>query len=167
MDLRGVETVPSEAGTRGAWRSLRSSRPCTGDRGPSVPADVAKERASSTLMPSPPPTRRQAPPPSVGSGSLHTGRVRSRRSWESGRRQDQLGFWVRLPERRFPAALAVSMGRWARERLRCGEWDAWLRELCTCLPRAPLGLLERRLIQFLEWGGWRRLGTCDSQISCP
>ena len=44
------------------------------------------------------------------------------------------------------------MGRWARERLQCGEWDAWLRDLRACLPRAPPGLLERRLIQFLELG---------------
>ena len=57
---------------------------------------------------------------------------------------------MRLPERQFPAESAV--GRWARERLRCGEWDVWLRELRTCLPRAPPGLLERRFIEFLDWG---------------
>ena len=39
-----------------------------------------------------------------------------------------------------------------RERLRTGEWDAWLCSLRACLPRAPPGLLERRLLQFLEWG---------------
>ena len=55
---------------------------------------------------------------------------------------------MRLPERRFPAESEV--GRWARERLRCGEWDAWLRNLCACPPRAPAGLLERRVIQFLD-----------------
>ena len=32
------------------------------------------------------------------------------------------------------------------------HWDAWLRNLCACLPRAPPGLLERRLIQFLDRG---------------
>ena len=57
---------------------------------------------------------------------------------------------MRLPERQFPAALEV--GRCARQRLRCGEWDAWLRILRACLPRAPPGLLERRLIQFLDGG---------------
>ena len=46
----------------------------------------------------------------------------------------------------------VGSGSVARERLRCGEWDAWLRDLRACLPRAPPGLLERRLIQFLDWG---------------
>ena len=56
--------------------------------------------------------------------------------------------WVRLPERQFPAVLEV--GRWARERLRCGEWDVWLRNLRACLPRALPGVLERRLIQFPE-----------------
>ena len=55
---------------------------------------------------------------------------------------------MRLPERQLPAESAV--GRWARERLRCGEWDAWLHDLRACLPRAPPGLLERRLIQFLD-----------------
>ena len=57
---------------------------------------------------------------------------------------------MRLPERQFPAASEV--GRWARERLRCGAWDAWLRNRRACLPRAPLGLSERRLIQIREWG---------------
>ena len=57
---------------------------------------------------------------------------------------------MRLPERQFPAVLEV--GRWARERLRCGEWDAWLRNLHACLPRGPPGLVERRLTQFLDQG---------------
>ena len=43
------------------------------------------------------------------------------RSWERGRQQAWQGSWVRLPERQFPAASEV--GRWAWERLRCGEWD--------------------------------------------
>ena len=34
--------------------------------------------------------------------------------------------------------------------MRCGEWDAWLRNLRACLPRAPPGLLERRLIHFVD-----------------
>ena len=41
---------------------------------------------------------------------------------------------------------------WARGPLRCGEWDVWLRNMPACLPRAPPGLLERRLIQSLDWG---------------
>ena len=57
---------------------------------------------------------------------------------------------MRLPERRFPAA--SELGQWVRERLQTGEWDAWLCSLRACLPRAPPGLLERRLLQFLEWG---------------
>ena len=97
----------------------------------------------------PPPPRRQAPPLSVGFGSRHTGLVQSHRSWERGRQQDRPGLWVRLPERQFPAKSAVV--RWAGERLRCSEWDAWVRDLRACLPRAPPGLLERRLIQFLDW----------------
>ena len=57
---------------------------------------------------------------------------------------------MRLPERRFPAA--SELGQWVRERLQTGEWDDWLCSLRACLPRAPPGLLERRLLQFLEWG---------------
>ena len=57
---------------------------------------------------------------------------------------------MRLPERRFPAA--SELGQWVRERLRTGEWDDWLCSLRACLPRAPPGLLERPLLQFLEWG---------------
>ena len=57
---------------------------------------------------------------------------------------------MRLPERQFPAA--SELGQWVRERLQTGEWDAWLCSLRACLPRAPPGLLERRLLQFLEWG---------------
>ena len=57
---------------------------------------------------------------------------------------------MRVPERQFPAESAV--GRWARERLQCGEWDTWLCDLRACLPRAPPGLLERRLGLFLDWG---------------
>ena len=57
---------------------------------------------------------------------------------------------MRLPEREFPAA--SELGQWVRERLRTGEWDDWLCSLRACLPRAPPGLLERRLLQFLEWG---------------
>ena len=52
--------------------------------------------------------------------------------------------------RQFPAA--SELGQWVRERLQTGEWDAWLCSLRACLPRAPPGLLERRLLQFLEWG---------------
>ena len=58
--------------------------------------------------------------------------------------------WVQLPERQFPAVSEV--GRWAQERLWCGECDVWLRNLRACLPRALPGVLERRLIQFPEWG---------------
>ena len=36
--------------------------------------------------------------------------------------------------------------------MQSGEWDVWLRNLRTCLPGAPPGLLERRLIRFLDWG---------------
>ena len=57
---------------------------------------------------------------------------------------------MRLPERLFPAA--SELGQWVRERLRTGEWDDWLCSLRACLPRAPPGLLERRLLQLLEWG---------------
>ena len=89
----------------------------------------------------PPPPRWQAPLLSVGSESRHTGRVRSRRSWERGKQQARPGSWVRLPERQFPAASEV--GRWARERPRCGEWDAWLRDLRACLPRALAGLVGK------------------------
>ena len=146
---REMERVPIEAGTRGSRMSLWPSRPCRGNRGPSVLADVGREKTPSTSMLSPPP-HRQAPPLSVGCGSRHTGRVRSRRSWERGKQQDRPGLWVWLPERQFPAESAV--GQWAWERLQCGEWDAWLRDVRACLPKAPPGLLERHLIQFLDWG---------------
>ena len=98
------------------------------------------------LVLSPPPPRRQPPLLSVGSQLRHTGRVRSRQSREREKHQAWPSSWVQLPERQFPAASEV--GRWDRERLRCGECDAWLRDLRACLPRAPLGLLERLLIQF-------------------
>ena len=55
---------------------------------------------------------------------------------------------MQLPERRFP--VESELGRWVREHLRFGEWDNWLDILRVCLPRAPLGLLERRLLPFLE-----------------
>ena len=58
--------------------------------------------------------------------------------------------WVWVLERQFPAESAV--GRWARERLQWGEWDACMPDLRACLPRAPPGLLGRRLIQFLDLG---------------
>ena len=89
-------------------------------------------------------------PPSSGCASRHAEWVRSRPSWASGRPQARPGLWVRLPDRRFPAA--SGLGQWVRERLRTGEWDDWLCSLRACLPRAPPGLLERRLLQFLEWG---------------
>ena len=146
---RSGESV-TEAGTRGSWMSLWPSRPCKGDRGPSGLADVGRERTSSTSMLSPPPPHRQAPPLSVGSGSRHTGRAELRRSWERGKQRGRPGLWVRLPDRQFPAESAVD--RWAPERLQCGEWDAWLRDLRACLPRAPPCLLERRLSQFVDWG---------------
>ena len=92
----------------------------------------------------------QPAPPSGGCASRPAERVRSRPSWASGRPQARPGLWVRLPERRFPAA--SELGQWVRERLRTGEWDDWLCSLRACLPRAPPGLLERRLLQFLEWG---------------
>ena len=101
-----------------------------------------KGRMTSIL--SPPPPRRQAPLLSVGFQPRHTRRVRSRRSWERGGHQARPGSWVRLPERQLPAVSEVR--RCARERLRCGEWDAWLHHLRACLPTAPPGLLERRLI---------------------
>ena len=51
-----------------------------------------------------------------------------------------------------PSGSFPKVGRWAREHLQCGDGDLWLRNLHACLPRAPPGLLERRLIQFLHWG---------------
>ena len=67
-----------------------------------------------------------------------------------GKPQDPEGLWVWLPKRQFLAGSEV--GRWVRERLQCRAWDEWLGNLRVCLPRATPGLLERRLIQFLEWG---------------
>ena len=91
----------------------------------------------------------QPAPPSGGCTSRPAGRVRSRPSWASGRPRARPGLWLRLPERRFPAA--SELGQWVRERLQTGEWDDLLCSLRACLPRAPPGLLERRLLQFLEW----------------
>ena len=48
--------------------------------------------------------------------------------------------------------VGAAAGRWAGERLQCGEWDAWLRDLSACLPGAPPGLFERRLLQFFDRG---------------
>ena len=93
--------------------SLWPSQLCRGDRDLSVLANARREKTSSTSMLSPPPPHRQAPLLSVGSESRHTGRVRSRRSWERGKQQDRQGLWVRLPEQQFPAESEV--GRWARE----------------------------------------------------
>ena len=106
----------------------------------------------------------QAPFLSGGSESRHIGRVRSLRSWERVKQQARPGSCVQLPERQFPAVSEV--GPWARERLRCGESGAWLRNLRACLPRAPPGLLEWRRIQFLDWGV--EVATdLGSRISCP
>ena len=143
--MREVERVPTEAGTRGSRMSLWPSRLCRGDRDPSVLADAQREKTSSTSMLRPP------PPPLAGTSSIRglrdrTGRVRSRRSGESGKHRP--GLWVRLPERQFPAESEV--GWWAREHLQCDEWDAWLRDLRACLPRALPGLLAGRLIQFRD-----------------
>ena len=74
----------------------------------------------------------------------------------------QLGFRVRLPEWQFHAESAV--GRWARERLRCGTWDAWVRDLRTCLPTVPPDSLGRHLIQFLDGGAERR---SERSVSAP
>ena len=63
--LREMERVPTEAGTRGSRMSLWPSRPCRGDRGPSVVAGVGREKTSSTPMLSPP------PPPPIGRHLLY------------------------------------------------------------------------------------------------
>ena len=57
---------------------------------------------------------------------------------------------MRLPERQFPAGWRWIGGFGCA----CGAviGDEFLRNLRVCLPRAPPGLLERRLIQFVEWG---------------
>ena len=148
---RAVERVP---GTRGSRMSLWPLRLSRGDRGPSVQESAKREMTSSTstLSPPPPPPRaRQAPLLSFGSELWHTRRVRSRRSWERGKQQARPGSWVRLPERQFPAASEV--GRWARERLQCGEWDAWLHNLRACLPRAPPGFVGEALDPISRFGG--------------
>ena len=139
------ETVPLQAGAQGSRVPLWPLRLLRGAPAMSVEVITRGERRASTSMLNPPP-----PPSAGGTESRHTGRVRSRPSWERGRQQARPGSWVRLPERQFPAMSEV--GRWARERLRCSEWDAWLRNLRACLPRSPPGLLERCLIQFLDWG---------------
>ena len=140
---------PAAGGSaQGSGVPLRPLRPSRGARGPSEEVSARVGRKSSTSMLNPPPPHQQSPLLSGGSASRHTGRWRM--SWERGRQQAQQGLWVRLPERQFPAG--SDAGRWARERRRCGGWDVWLRNLHACLPRAPPGLLERRLIRFLDWG---------------
>ena len=140
LALRKEERAPTEAGTRGSRMSLWPSRPCKGNRGPSVLADVGRQRKSSTSMlsPPPPPVGRHLLYPSAPDRGTPDGCRRVGLRGGGGRP----GLWVRLPERQLPAKSA--MGRRARERLRCGEWDAWLRDLRACLPMAPPGLLERR-----------------------
>ena len=96
----------------------------------------------------PPPPPRKLARPSDDSTSRPRGRVRLRPCWARGRPQDQPSSWVRLPEQEFPDGSEVS--RWVRERLGCADSHTWLRSLHACLPRAPPGLLEWRLIQFLD-----------------
>ena len=90
--------------------------------------------------PPPPPAHRQAPRPSVGSGSRHTGRVQSRRSWERGRQQDRSGLWVR-PSSSFPpsrqwvrglgsACGVVSGMRGCVTSVQAGLRPRWVR--CSC-----------------------------------
>ena len=55
MALREVKRGPTEAATRGSRMSPWLSRPCRGARGLSVPADVGREKTSSTSMLNPPP----------------------------------------------------------------------------------------------------------------
>ena len=143
---RGVESDPPRVRAQGSQVPLRLFRLL---RGAHLLSGVVGTRGggSSTSMLSHPPLR-QSPRLFGDSALRQTRRVRSRLFWERGRQQAQRGLWVRLPARQSPAGSEV--GRWARERLRCGDWDLWLRNQHACLPRAPPGLLERCLIQFLE-----------------
>ena len=140
---RAVERVPPEAGTRGSRMSLWPFRVSRGHQGPSVQESAKREMTSSTwTLNPPPPVRRHLFYPWAPNRGTQDGCGRVGLGKEENNRPNQ--------ERQFSAASEV--GRWARERLLCSEWDAWLRNLRACLPRAPPGLLERRLIQFLDGG---------------
>ena len=137
-------------GARGSRVPPWPLRPLRHARGLSGEVQNGDEATSSTSIPPPPPLQR-LPRPYDDSASRPIGRVRSRLFWATRRPPDQRGLLVRLPERQFPAESEV--GWWVWEHLRCGDWDEWSGNLRVCLPRAPQGLLEGRLIQFLEWGG--------------
>ena len=62
--------------------------------------------------------------------------------------KSQLGLC--LPEWQFPAS--STPGRWIREHLRSGDWDSWILRPGHCMPNVPRGLVERRLLKFMEWG---------------
>ena len=111
---------------------------------------------TSTSMLTPP------PPPSVGTTPIRRLQIAAHRTSvvASVLGKRKAAGRVRLvAERQFPTV--SEMGRLARERLRCGEWDAWLRNLHAFLPKARPSLLERRLIQFLD------CGVVSCQNSCP
>ena len=144
-----IERVPPEAGARGSRMSLWPLRLSRGDRNPSVLASAKAEKTSSTSMLSPsPPYRRHLFYSSLPIASHRKGAVVS----VLGKRK--AAGLARLVGAAAQAAVpaASEVVQWAREHLWCGQWDAWLRDLRACLPRAPPGLLERRLIQFLDWG---------------
>ena len=71
--LKGMERVPPEAGTQGSGMSLWTLRPCRGDRGPSVLADVRREKTSSTPMLS-------RPTPSAGTSSIRRIQITAQRT---------------------------------------------------------------------------------------
>ena len=81
------------------------------------------------------------PPPlaSAGTSSIRRLRIAAHRTGAVasvlGKRKARQGSWVRLPERQLPAVSEV--GLWARECLRCGEWDVWFRNVRACFPRVP------------------------------
>ena len=152
---RAVERILPEAGARGSRMSLCPLQPSRDDQGPSVQESAKRETTSSTSTLSPPP-----PPPSVGTSSIRRHRNAAHKT---GAVTSVLGKRKAASSARLvgsAARAAVSrciVGRWVdvcsgAPAVRCGEWDAWLPNLCACLPRALPGLLERRLILFLDSG---------------
>ena len=97
----------------------------------------------------------QPPPPSAATAPFRRLRIAAhgtgvwRLSWASARPRAQRGLWMRCPSNDFQNGrswIGECGGAYSQESGIAG----WMSSVCAC--RAPSGLLERRLLQFLEWG---------------
>ena len=146
---RDEERVLPRVGAQRSRVPLWPLRLLRGARGLSVEVSTRAERRSLTSVLNPPPHQRAPLLSPLRIAAHRTGAV----AWVLGKGKEACPARLVGAAARAVVPAGSEAGRWAREGVRCLEWDVWLRNLRACLPAGVVAAVPHPILGLGGGGG--------------